>query len=326
MILLSCERDVYLSDDDIMVIDRKFSPDSSKVLLTYMFDIGALGFSRSWSAILSTKDTLGVINKYTIPDINYPTNTRYEPIKWLNNQTFLLGLNIQSYIRSNTKADTSGFLLNDIQFDVTLLDKNEGLTQIIEHFTVSPDKKKLLVAYKYNGASKIEISVINFYEQLPRYGNIFTSLNFSESPILFGRWNVKNEVEIDVNLNSYMAEYIEFNALLPVATKIKKIDYQSGYSAVIGGWYNRKMFPDADTVHLFKTTESALAEITHIQGWGDSYYTKLLNYFYEYSVGQQTFKSYFRAKKGNGKIGDLIPIEVNPKQPLIHRLELDKTR
>ena len=328
LLLTGCGREVRMSDDDIQILSRYYSPDSSKVLLTYNFDIGALGYSRSWHSILNSIDTTGIINQNVLPDIIAPKYAQYEPLYWIDDNTFRVGLKVQPYIKAGLKPDTVGFNLGGVRFQVELLDPHETRTMTLEHFSISPDKKNLLVAHRYEGVSQIEISVIKFDEEPPKYGNVLTTINISENPILFGRWITNDKIELDINQNSYFADYIELNSKIPIEVSLNKVNFQREYSAILGGWYNKNLYPASDSTVLFNEVQDGTATITQIRGWGDSNYTKLSNFFYEYEHGGETYKSYFRANIDSieMKINDTLKVELNADQPLIHRLLIQEAR
>ena len=55
-------------------------------------------------------------------------------------------------------------------------DCSYNLSPLIEYFSFSNDRKKIIVAYRYGG--DLNISVINYRDKLPGIGNIFTNTVF----------------------------------------------------------------------------------------------------------------------------------------------------
>jgi hypothetical protein len=57
----------YLSDSDIVVHERLSSPDKRRVILKYVYDIGALGYTRMITALVAVEDTSKNLSKFTLP-------------------------------------------------------------------------------------------------------------------------------------------------------------------------------------------------------------------------------------------------------------------
>lgn len=322
--VLNCtivDRDIKLSDNDVIVTERYFSPDSSKAIYTYHLDIGALGFSRSWNALLDASDTLGVLNKNLIPDLPDPINSKYYPVGWIDKNIFLLEVKPRPFIKENIPIDTTSFYLDGTEFKVQV-EKLSALPHI-EHYALSPNGKKLLVAYRYSGVSKLEISIIERNATLPKFGNIYTNYEYSENPILFGRWITNNSIQLDLNANSYTLDFFRLNKNLNgIDIEINKIDYQRKYSSILGGWYNKNLFPVQDSSKNFRTTSEIKGIISPGYAMGDTYYTGLINQSYQYEYDGKILKSYFRVHKDSTsfEIGDEILLEVDINQPIIHRV------
>jgi len=317
---LLVHRNAHLSDDDIIINSRLFSPDSTYVIYDYMYDIGAFGYSRGIYSIVAVKDTFGVISKNIIPDYN--SFSSITPIKWLDNRSILATVDIENLARENIPFQSSIIKVGDINIRIEQNDPTYGQNAIIEHIAPSPDYKRLLVVYSYKSPAPADISVINFDEKLPILGNVFIE-NGIETPILYGGWTDNKTIELQINKDAdpYGAT---LNKKKNVIVKKRDVIYNQIYSGIVGGWYNKELYP-TDTTFQYELThfsKKTTVIITEILSWGDSYYTNKSNFFYEYNVNGNVYKSYFRAVQDSidCKIGDKIEVLYSSRQPLIHKL------
>src|SRR5262245_38047126 len=64
----ACGPQRRVSDADINILEKVVSPDAQHTLLIYNFDIGALGYSRTWWAVVpASHGSLNLVN-YELPD------------------------------------------------------------------------------------------------------------------------------------------------------------------------------------------------------------------------------------------------------------------
>ena len=324
--ILSCTepRITRLSDNDLVINSRLFSPDKKYVVYDYSYDIGALGYSRGSYAIVKTTDTTGIINKDVFDCLDEPTYACYTLDKWLDNTTLQVKIDPRPFFKQGISLDTSSFKVGDVEIKVTPDDVTYGLPAIIEHYAISPDKEKLLVAYRYSGVSELNISAINLTDSLPVCGNIFTCGQVGENPILYGRWTGNNEISIVVDEGAQEYFQSQLSKQKNYNVKIVTEKYVAKYSGIQGGWYNKDLHSnDNVTLELLKENiTKTKAVVQDSYGWGDSYYTKLINYSYEYNVNGKIYKSYFRATKQKCKLekGDSIELTYNTTQPIIHQV------
>lgn len=313
-------RNAYIHDNDIVINSRLLSPDSTYVIYDYMYDIGALGYSRGVHSVVATKDTLGDISKNILPDYN--SISPLTPVKWLDNRTILATVDIERLARENISFKNSIMKLGDINIQIELNDPTKGNTAIIEHIAPSPDYKRLLIVYSYNSPSPADISVINFNGKLPILGNVFIE-DVIETPILYGGWLNNETIELQINKDEDPYGAI-LNKKLNVIVKKRDVVYKQIYSGIVGGWYNKDLYPTDTTFNneLSLFSKRTTAKVSQILSWGDSYYTKKSNFFYEYTVEGKVYKSYFRAVEDSldCKIGDKIEIIYSSRQPMIHKL------
>lgn len=316
-------REVKLTDKDLVINSRLYSPDKKHVIYDYAFDIGALGYSNSSYAIVKTSDTAGIINENEFDRSKQTPYDYYILDKWLDNNTLQVMIDEGHYIRQGVAVDITPFKVGNIEIKVIIRDPTNGFHPIIEHFSVSPDGKKLLVAYKYSGASEINIAALNLTDTLPTLGNIFTCNQTEENPILFGKWADDNEIIIIVKEEEKQYFQSQLNQQNKFKVKIIGEKYISKYSGIQGGWYNKILHPNDNQTKekLQNNCSITKAIIKDCYGWGDSYYTHLLNFFYEYEVNGAFYKSYFRATQEKCKLqkGDSLEIIYNKTQPIIHK-------
>lgn len=59
------KQEVFMTDSDYAEFERRFSPDSSMLLLNYGIDLGATGYGQEGTAILKTQDTSKNLRLFT---------------------------------------------------------------------------------------------------------------------------------------------------------------------------------------------------------------------------------------------------------------------
>jgi hypothetical protein len=315
-IVVSCLRGpAKLSDPNIIITERMFSPDSSYVVFGYKYDIGAFGYSEEAYSIVKTKDTL--IDKHVIQGTYAPLT----PVKWIDNSTLLTKVDPEAFIRMNKEVNTKPFQLGKITIEITATDPTKGQAAIIEHISPSPDHSKLLVAYEYEQVSALNISVIDFDSELPDLGNIYIGMNWTTN-VLFGRWIDNKTIQLDINENSH---YFKLNRQNIVSIEENTVEYLQKYPGIMCGWYNKELYPSDTTFQneLDKYGKTTQAHIKSIRRMGDTYHTGNYNYYYEYEVGDNKYQSYFRILKSDSdiQIGDSFELIYSERQPLIHKFK-----
>lgn len=313
-------RTTYLTDDDIVINDRLYSPDSAYIVYDFVFDIGALGYSRSSSSIVAISDTLGDIGKTILP--NYKLFYNLTPDKWLDSRTLIATVRMESLIRDNVNFKSSTIKVGDIKVQIEQNDPTRGNTAIIEHIAPSFDYKRLLVVYSYDSPPPADISVIDFDGVLPILGNVYIE-DVIETPILYGCWLDNKTIELQIKKKDDLYG-AELNKKLNVKVKKRDVEYKEAYSGIVGGWYNKRLYPTDTTFNneLTHFSKRTTAIVSDIFAWGDSYYTKKSNFFYIYTVDGKEYKSYFRANEDSLhiEIGDKIEMIYSSRQPIIHKL------
>ena len=159
---------------------RTYCADSSKYLLRYDHDMGALDGGRSWSiAILNSTDSAKELcNKYSI------INNKFDNIYWKGNDTVIVEENYLEFMREGkTNFKDSIFEINKIPVKVIHKDPlDSSYPQKILYKKTSPNNKYDLVVYRYLKAehsnSTIHISVVNKNESIPKYGNFYITKDY----------------------------------------------------------------------------------------------------------------------------------------------------
>lgn len=210
VLLSSCnlyerKEEVLITDNDFVENYREFSPDSSMVLINYSLDHGAFGYGYVGTAILKTVDTTKNLREYTLAN-------EYTRVKWIDNKNISAQFDIIPSIRAGLKVKTKNLEINNILIHVSALDYiDQGAQQIVEYREVSPNGLYELVVYRYikdrDNLNFIHISLINFGEQIPKYGNYFIADTYSDY-IFYGTWTKYNELEF--YSNSHFAELIPY--------------------------------------------------------------------------------------------------------------------
>jgi len=284
-----------------------------------------MGETNSITSILKTSDTLNLPDSSTLPCFDLSFYSCYYPDRWLDNKTLQVYLNERPFVREGIPFDSSSITVNGIKCKVIPFDYSYSKTPLIDYFEFSPDRKKLLISYGYEG--DMNISVINYTDTLPRIGNILTNTPASFNPIRYAKWK-NNEIDMflatdEISKISYYHTYDYINK--NIAYTVNFVDYDSlprKYKS--NGWHHIPLFYDDQINQLLnekgvRINASITAVDFHMIDNKRSFY-----YDYEYSVGKHTFRSNFITPKpfeqgADFKIGDSISILYDPVQPLIHK-------
>ncbi len=79
-------KEARITDKDIDIRKRIFSPDSVKVILLYAFNEGALGYSAPHTAIVDSKDSLTDLSKHEIEN----QDLQHYAFQWVDNRTIVI--------------------------------------------------------------------------------------------------------------------------------------------------------------------------------------------------------------------------------------------
>jgi hypothetical protein len=324
--LTGCSQNLTIKD--VVVTKRLFSPDSSYVALTYYKDNGAMGESPSMTSILKVNDTTGQINKSMLPCFDLSFYSCYFPDHWLDNNTLQVYLNERPFVKEGIPFDSTSILVNGIICKVIPYDYSYILNPLIEYFSFSNDRKKIVVAYRYGG--DLNISVINYGDKLPRVGNIFTNTEISFNPIRYVKWNGSG---IDMylkdaemfNKSDYLNKKILYDVRFVDIKQLKATHKGNEFVAYF------PLYNDLQMDDLLNTKGTTIKAIITESQWRKEEDKSLFYYQYEYEVAGQKFRSYFRIFKefkdgADYKKGDSVIIKFDPRQPLIHKTEKNYSR
>ncbi len=318
--LASCTQNLTIKD--VVITERLFSPDSSYVVLTYYKDNGAMGESSSMTSIFKVEDTLGQLNNTVLPCFNLSFYSCYYPDHWLDNKTLQVYLNERPFEKEGIPFDSSSFTINGIKCKVVPADYSYSLSPLIEYFSFSKDRNKILVAYRYRG--DLNISAINYGDKLPRIGNVFTNTEMSFNPIRYVKWN-ENEIDMFLkdaemyNTSDYINKKTPYNVKFIDISQLEEY-YKSNFYVAYCPLYN-----DQQIDYFLKTKGKTTKAIITESRWKKDGDKSLFYYEYEYEVVQQKYRSYYRVfkefeKGADYERGELITINFDPKQPFIHKI------
>ena len=178
--LFSCnvENTVSLIDVDALIIHEKiYSPDSSKYLIRYSLDEGALGSCCNRTSILKSLDSLKEITNHIIPFV-------FENLTWQNNNELYAEIRMLPYLtmRGNfdpTFPELKVSTVNDVKINKTFYNKVlQTDSRKILLKKLSPSKELELIWYtykprKYLNDSITHISIIPTGNQIPLNGNLY---------------------------------------------------------------------------------------------------------------------------------------------------------
>jgi hypothetical protein len=187
-------KSILITDKDYYEIKRQYSPDKTKLLLTYGLNQGATGQGEVGTAILHLSDTSKDIKPFTI------AWHEYQECKWLSNDTAIVYLDYLKRMRLGTATrmyyDTSSINGVQIKYDLKdIIDSSYSVDTLFNQ--VSPNNEYRAVAYRYiNSVTKenfLNISVIGPTGVLPKYGNYFIS-DIKNDYVYNGEWTKSNEL------------------------------------------------------------------------------------------------------------------------------------
>ena len=198
----STDSKVFITDKNYYEIKRQYSPDSTKLLLTFGADQGATGQGEVGTAILHLSDTSINIKPFTIPW------HEYQACKWLGNDTVLVYMDYLKRMRLGAWAriyyDTSSFNGIQIKYEYKdIIDSSYSIDTLFNQ--VSPNNEYRAVAYRYinnvTNENFLNISVIDPTWTLPKYGNYFIS-DIRNDYIYGGEWSKSNKLILYTNSTS----------------------------------------------------------------------------------------------------------------------------
>jgi len=190
-------------------LSRAYSPDSTKLLLSYNYIQGAWDGNRTWAvAIMNAEDSIKPGNfKYSYSSLDF------DNIYWKGNDTVVIEEKYTDFI-SEGKSKLKDTILDGIKIKVIQRDPiDTSFTRKIFYREVSPSGKQELIVYKYvkaiNGNYFLNISIINRGESIPKFGNFYIS-KYDFDCFTDIRWDSTNILDCKV----YESCYYAFNTYL----------------------------------------------------------------------------------------------------------------
>ena len=199
------KQEVFMSDKDFVEFDRKYSPDSSMILLNYGIDLGAFGYGRAVMAILRLDDTVKNLRLFTLPN-------KFHSCNWIDNKTVSAIFDTIPFVRSGERPNYQDTKVNGVKVKMYSYDYIEPNSERkIELRETSPNGRYELVAYRYNNDNHnlgfIHVSVIPVGEQIPKYGNYLIADRQADY-VLNGKWDQENSIIFYSNdLYSELVQY-----------------------------------------------------------------------------------------------------------------------
>lgn len=178
-------------------IERRYSPDGSKYILTYQYQQGAWDGERSsLVTILKADETFQDGKGASLSTLDFDT------LYWCGNDTIAVAENYTEFLRHGQSffepRTVNGVFLKVIQIDP--IDNSFQRKIILQQS--SPDNNHKLVIYKYSKPGKndsfLNVSVINPGDSIPKFGNFLLS-KYGFDCITDIRWNSENALEISVS-------------------------------------------------------------------------------------------------------------------------------
>ena len=207
--LFNTSNNIYMSDDNFVEFGRQYSPDSSKIILNYGRDHGALGYGKAGKAILSISDTLKELSNLTI-------KKDLIKVHWINNNLISAYIDLIPYIRSGKSLNVMDEAINGVKINIKPYDYIENdFKRIVECRLKSPNNKLELVAYRYskskNELNFVHVSIIETNKSIPKYGNYFIA-DMQSDYIFDANWLSDNKVIFYTNDKYYdLAKYYFVN-------------------------------------------------------------------------------------------------------------------
>jgi hypothetical protein len=221
---------VFITDNDYYEIKRQYSPDKTKLLLTYGIDQGATGRGEVGTAMLNIGDSSKDIKPFTIAWYEYNDH------EWLNNETAIFYLDYLKRMRQ-TKFQKQYFdtLINGIKIKYDykdLVDKRYRADTLLNQ--LSPNNKYRLTVYHYLKDSSnnnfLNISVTKASDTIPKYGNFFIG-EIKDDYIYYCRWSETNKLLLYTtsSCQNIIENYLVENRLdVPFEIRVKD-DVQSPF-------------------------------------------------------------------------------------------------
>ena len=221
--------DERLSNKDVVIDRESASPDHTKVLVIYRFDIGALGYTDERDVVVPANRIHDDLKRYILPK-------QYDPIGWEKDGSLTVAINVVECLRENQDCSRTYDTFDGTRINVRRDDETQGNQVEIEADLPSPDHSLRLVAYRYpndnrSNQGRIHISIVGTNEQVPRYGNYYIA-SLGGDGVLGARWDSnKSIVFLTSPSQKYLLQYADsFRVKDPaIPYKVETDDKLSGY-------------------------------------------------------------------------------------------------
>lgn len=287
----------YLTDKDILVNKKIFSPDENYVILNYVYDIGALGYTTMFTAVVPVKDESENLSKFRLP-------IAYKKAKWLSNDSIAVEVDIRPYLAKMKEFKQEVLRIGDIRIIVQTKGFNTSSPLFVEHRALSPDGRKELVAYRYRdsmASGHLHISIINEGETIPALGNLYIGNEYRDY-VYFGEWRTPDKIALYTD-DKYMAEQ---HLLGHAGVEVDFVEKQYPISGVEPGWYHNPRFGSGQYLEreLNRYGRSGSAVVKDKFYYADGLRTGEMDILYTYHYNGKTYSAVFREKSDH-------PWEVN---------------
>jgi len=227
---MSCSCEAQMNKKTFHIERRIYSPDSSKLILSYNFDIGAPGYTRTHTAIVNVADTVKKLSQFDIP-------YDYVPVNWIDNNTVKVRVNVLPYIRKNKKFVQKFNEIDNIKMKVFEDDYTGDGKIIVERRDTSPNKEYEIIAFRYiyhpELMNVLHISIVKVGEPMTKYGNFFIGGNRTPFDFLDNiKWTPDNTLllYVPIYLDSGFEDHLVRNRPDIKYKKIITYDDENAYA------------------------------------------------------------------------------------------------
>lgn len=308
----------YLSDSDIVVHERLFSPDKRRVILKYVYDIGALGYTRMITALAAVEDTSKNLSRFTLPH-------EYKKATWISSDSIAVEVDIRAYLARGEEFEQRVKEINGINIVVHTKGFDTNGSLFVEHRALSPDSTKELVAYRYRDDMEkghLHISIIDEGDELPQLGNLYIG-NQSEDFVFFGEWLSSHRIALFTTNTSSAQRYL-LNKRSDILVELFEREYP--ITGIMPGWYHKKRCSPEGYLEneLRLHGRPSAATVSSKFYFADGYKAGMMDILYNYFHEEKSYSGVFRAPvttfANSIQIGDTIKIIYSTNKPDMHKI------
>lgn len=155
------------------------------MVLCYNYDIGALGYTTTATAVVRSADSLDDLGSATLPR----ECIGYRPVAWESNSVVRMTVNILPWIREGVLYEQKCLEVNGITIKLFKDDQVTGRRRVVLDRQTSPSGKYDYVHYYYADGAKLpadHVSIIGSGDSIPLYGNL---------SIMCEEWPLANDID-----------------------------------------------------------------------------------------------------------------------------------